>query len=236
MKTMSDNQDNSTQMYRKLIRFFLEREIANFHKFLHMLEENLSIKRQEISDSLNLVYANLDGADKDYERHKELANMMVEADQMKDFINLFRQSFLTSLYSFMELWLARDCHLDSKQRDDSESYKATKGKGIEKVKNYLTTIKTSDFPFDSSQDWLWIKNFQLLRDCIIHRQGSLTGFSDFEIDATLARFVDREDGLSLYGINNEQIFIEHDFCLKALQTVHKFMIEILALKTETGYR
>ena len=233
---MSDNQDNSTQMYRKLIRFFLEREIANFHKFLHMLEENLSIKRQEISDSLNLAYANLKSPDKDYERHKELANMMVEADQMKDFINLFRQSFLTSLYSFMELWLARDCHLDSKQRDDSESYKATKGKGIEKVKNYLTTIKTSDFPFDSSQDWLWIKNFQLLRDCIIHRQGSLTGFSDFEIDATLARFVDREDGLSLYGINNEQIFIEHDFCLKALQTVHKFMIEILALKTETGYR
>lgn len=229
---MSEDQDNSTQMYRELIRFFLDRETANFHKFLNTLDESLSTKRQELSDSMNLAYINLKGGDKVDERHKELMNMMGEADQLKGFINLFRQSFLTSLYSFMELWLMRDCHLDSKQRDNGESYKAAKGKGIEKAKNYFSIIKASDYPFGSSQDWLWIRNFQLLRDCIIHRQGSLTGFSDFEIDSILAKFVASEDGLSLYGINNEQVFIEREFCLKALKTVHRFMIEILALKTE----
>jgi hypothetical protein len=217
---MSDNQDNSIQMYRKLIRFFLEREIANFHKFLHMLDESMSMKRQELADSMNLASINLKGAGRDDERHKELINMMGEADQLKGFINLFRQSFLTSLYSFMELWLIRDCHLDSKNRDDGKSYEATSGKGIQKVKNYFINIKASNYPFGTSQDWLWIKNFQLLRDCVIHRQGSLTGFSDFRVNSTLAKFVESEHGLTLYGINNEQIFIEREFCLKALQTVH----------------
>ena len=231
---MSDNQDNPTQTYRKLIRFFLEREIANFHKFLHVLDEILSMKRQELAESMNLASINLKGADKDDERHKEFMNMMGEADQLKGFINLFRQSFLTSLYSFMELWLMRDCHLDSKNRDDGRSYEATSGKGIEKAKNYFTNTKASDYPFGSSQDWLWIRNFQLLRDCVIHRQGSLTGFSDFQVNSTLAKFVQSEHGLSLYGINNEQIFIEREFCLKALQTVHRFMIEVLDLKTKTG--
>ncbi len=92
----------------------------------------------------------------------------------------------------------------------------------------------SDFPFGSSQDWQWIKNLQLLRDCIIHRQGSLTGFSDFDIDSTLANFVHGEKDLSLFGIDNQQIFIEFEFCLKALQIVHRFMIKLLALETNTG--
>lgn len=110
-----------------------------------------------------------------------------------------------------------------------KSYKTTKGKGIEKVKEYFSGVMESEYPFGSSQDWLWITNFQLLRDCVIHRQGSLTGFSDFEIDLTLAKFVNRENGLSLFGVDNNQVFIEYEFCLKALQTVHRFMLALLAL-------
>jgi len=226
---MSDNQDNSAQMYKKLIRFFLEREIASFYEFLKTLDEGLSIRRQELSANIDIASSKLDGIDKNDERRKELINLMVEAEQVKGFTNLLRQSFLTSLYSFMELWLVRECHLDSKRRDGGESYKSTKGKGIEKVKKYFSSIMASDYPFGSSQDWLWIKYFQLLRDCIIHRQGSLTGFSDFEIDSTLVKFIDRENGLSLFGIDNKQVFIEYEFCLKALQTVHRFMLALFAL-------
>jgi hypothetical protein len=226
---MPDNQDNSAQIYRKLMRFFLEREIANFHEFLNTLDEGLSVRRQELSTSIGIADSNLDGIDTNDERRKELIDLKVEAEQVKGFTNLLRQSFLTSLYSFMELWLIRACHLDSKRRDGGESYKNTKGKGIKKVERYFSGVMESDYPFGSSQDWLWITNFQLLRDCVIHRQGSLTGFSDFEIDSTLAKFVDRENGLSLLGVDNSQVFIEYEFCLEALQTVHRFMLALLAL-------
>lgn len=226
---MPGNQDNSAQIYKNLMRFFLEREIANFNEFLNTLDEELSIRRQELSTSIDVADSNLDGIDKNDERRNELINLKVEADRVKGFTNLLRQSFLTSLYSFMELWLIRKCHLDSKRRDGGESYRTIKGKGIEKVKKYFFDVMESDYPFGSSQDWLWITNFQLLRDCVIHRQGSLTGFSDFEIDSTLAKFVSRENGLSLFGVDNNQVFIEYEFCLKALQTVHRFMLALLAL-------
>ena len=226
---MSERQDNSVQIYKKLTRFFLEREIANFYEFLKTLDEGLEIRRQELVKSIDTVDSDLKNVEKDDERREELINLKVEAEQVKGFTNLLRQSFLTSLYSFMELWLMRECHLDSKRRDGGQSYKATKGKGIEKAKRYFASVMKSDYLFGSSQDWIWITNFQLLRDCIIHRQGSLTGFSDFDVDTTLAKFVRDEQGLSLFGTDNQQAFIEYEFCLKALQTVHRFMIEVLSL-------
>jgi hypothetical protein len=129
----------------------------------------------------------------------------------------------------MELWLIRESYIDSKHRDGGASYRSTEGVGIRKVKRYFVRVMGSNFPFETSQDWRWITNFQLLRDCIIHRQGSLTGLSDFEVDSTLAKFVNDETGLSLFGVNESQVFVEREFCLKALQTVQRFMLEILAL-------
>ncbi len=184
---MLDNQENPVQIYKKLTRFFLEREIVNFYEFLKTLDEGLNIRRQELS--VSIADGNLDDVDENDERRKEFINLKVEAEQVKGFTNLLRQSFLISLYTFMELWLMRECHLDSKRKDGGKSYNSTKGKGIEKAKKYFSSIMESDYPFGSSQDWLWITNFQLLRDCIIHRQGSLTGFSDFEVDPTLAKFI-----------------------------------------------
>jgi hypothetical protein len=226
---MTDIQDNSAQIYKKLKRFFLEREIANFYEYLNTLGEGLDIGVREVLKKIEIADKDLNELDRNDERRKELINLKVEAEQVKGFTNLLRQSFLTSLYSFMELWLIRECHLDSKRRDGGESYKTTKGRGLEKVKRYFSRILESDYSFGSSKDWLWVKNFQLLRDCIVHRQGSLTGFSDFEVNSTLAQFVDRENGLSLFGVDNNQVFIEYEFCLKALQTIRRFMLELLSL-------
>lgn len=231
---MSELQDKSAPIYKTLMRFSLEREIANFYEFLKSLDDGLDVRRQELSKNIDVADSDWQTIKNDDERRKALINLKVEAEQVKGFTNLLRQSFLTSLYSFMELWVMRECHLDSKRKDGGQSYNSTKGKGIEKAKKYFVAVMKSNYPFGTSQDWLWIKNFQLLRDCIIHRQGSLTGFSDFEIDSTLAKFVQDEKGLSLFGTDNKQIFVEFEFCLKSLQTVHRFMIKVLALESETG--
>ncbi len=225
---MTDVKDNSAQIYKKLKRFFLEREIANFYEYLNTLDEGLNIKVQDVLKRIEVADKDLNELDRNDERRNELVNLKVEAEQIKGFTNLLQQSFLTSLYSFMELWLIRECYLDSKRRDGGESYKTTKGKGLEKVKRYFSKILESDYSFGSSQDWLWVKKFQLLRDCIVHRQGSLTGFSGFEVNSTLAQFVDSENALSLFGVDNNQVFIEYEFCLKALQTIHRFMLELLS--------
>ena len=218
-------------MKNTVLRIFLDREIANFYLYLNILDEELSLKSEEVSTSIDGTYKELNEISLNEERNKELISLMVEADRVKEFTNLMRQSFLTSLYSFMELWLVRACYIDSKLRDGGVSYESInkKKKGIKKAKEYFSRIMKSNYPFDSSQDRDWITNFQLLRDCIIHRQGSLTGHSDFEIDPILAKFVTTENGLSLFEVENRQIFVEYEFCVKALKIVHKFMVELLSL-------
>lgn len=168
------------------MRFFLEREIASLYEFLKTLDEGLDVRRQKIICSIDVMDMELKNVKNDDGSRKELINLKIEAERVESFTNLLRQSFLTSLYSFMELWLMRECHLHSKRNDGGQSYRSTKGKGIEKAKRYFKNVMRSDYPFGSSQDWIWITNFQLLRDCIIHRQGSLTGFSDFDVDSSLA--------------------------------------------------
>jgi hypothetical protein len=213
-------------MHNELMSFFLTREVVNFYKFLNTLDEILSSREKELI--VSLADSRLAAPYHDEERRNEMIELRVEAERAKGFTNLFRQSFLTSLYSFMELWLMRQCHLDSKRRDRGESYKAIKReKGIQKARKYMSSVMGSKYPFDSSQDWIWITNFQLLRDCIVHRQGSLTGFSNFEVDPTLSSFVNNQSDLSLFGATNNQIFIEQKFCLTALQTVHRFMLDVL---------
>ena len=230
---MTTHPDNYGQIYNQLMRFFLEREIANFYEFLKSLDEGLGTRQLELSKNIEFSENDLNIINND-EHRKELINLKVEAEQVKSFTNLLRQSFLTSLYSFMELWFLRDCYLDSKHRDGGQSYNSIKGKGIDKAKIYFAKVKKSNYPFGTSQDWQWIKYFQLLRDCIVHRQGSLTGFSDFEVDPNLEKFVHDDQGLNLFGINNNQIFIEFEFCQKSLEIVHRFMIKVLAIETETN--
>ncbi len=43
-----------------------------------------------------------------------------EGLQIKHYENLFRSSFLVSLYSFLELWLKRECYNQSKLRAESK--------------------------------------------------------------------------------------------------------------------
>jgi len=216
------------------MRFFLEREVANFYSYLSTLEDALNTKRREVSMNINFADSKCVNSDPGDQNRKELLNLKVEAEQLEGFSNLLRQSYLVSLYSFMELWLIRECHIDSKHRDGGKSYKSIKEKGIEKAKKYFADVMRNDFPFGTSQDWLWITNFRLLRDCIVHRHGSLTGFSDFEADPILNAFVQNESGLSLFGVDNNQVLVEYEFCLKALKTVHRFMLDIFSLSTDAG--
>ena len=122
------------------MRIFFDREIANFYIYLNILEKELSIKRQEISTKINVTDNDLNEIASDDENRREWINLKVEAEQIKGFTNLLRQSFLTSLYSFMELWLVLECHLDSERRDGGKSYKSIKGIGIGKVKKYFLEL------------------------------------------------------------------------------------------------
>lgn len=226
-KYKSDKKDKSIQTHKIMYPVFLKLEFDRFDEYLNILDKELNRRSQKLSTKIDGADEYLNRVGNSVEARNELINLKVEDERVISFSNLLRQSFLTSLYSFMELWLIRECYVDSKSRCDGEYNKLGRNKGIKEAKEYFFKVMKSDYPFGSSTDWLWITKFKLLRDCIVHRQGSLTGFSDYPVDNTLAKFVDDEVTLSLFGINDNQIFIEHDFCLKALQIVQRFMVDLL---------
>jgi hypothetical protein len=225
---MPDTQDNSIQNYKIMYPFALASEIAFFYEYLNTLDKNFEHKKRKLSVMIDVTDTNLNELGSNTERLNELEN---QDESIKEFTNLLRQSFLTSLYSFMELWLLRDCYHHSKLRDDGKSFDSIKDKGdkgIDQAKQYFTKIMKVDYSFDGNQDWIWIKNLQKLRHCIIHRQGSLTGFSDREANPALVQFINNENDLSLFGVNDNQVFIEYKFCLKALVIIHRVMSKLLA--------
>ena len=212
-------------MYRQLKKFFLEREIAQYYSYLNSLGQYLASQSE-------LPQTEFDGEQiqslaLDDEFRDDIIGMQVRNAQNADFANRTMQSFLVNLFSFMELWLTRECYLDSSRRDNGSSWQNTRGHGIKRAQKYYSTVLASAYPFASSSEWEWLTKLQLLRNCIVHRNGSLTGFSRLPIDKNLAKFVGEEEGLSLSGVDGAQIFINKEFCEKAIQNVHKFLVELM---------
>lgn len=67
---MTDVQDNSAQIHKKLKRFFLEGEIANFYEYLNTLDEGLNIKEQEVLKRIEVADKDLNELDRNDERRK----------------------------------------------------------------------------------------------------------------------------------------------------------------------
>ena len=223
----SDHIMDAQEQHLTLKRFFLEREIANFSHYLVIMEKSLDEQLQSAQDELQFAKNSIRDIENTNAHKSELKDLLFLSEKFKGFTNLMRQSFIVSLFSFLELWLMRDCHNDSKRHDGGEAYRKIRESGIAKAKEYFSKVMKSTFSFGESDEWAWIQKLKLLRDCIVHRQGSLTGLSDFSVDKNLEVFVHSEDGLEKYGPGNNEIFIKREFCSKSLDQVIKLMIELL---------
>jgi len=217
---------NLEEMYLRLKRIFLDYEIANFYRYLEAMEESLRDRLRETSVEIQRAKAEIQELGESAEHRAELVELLAESSRVEGIVNLMRQSFFVSLYAFLELWLRRECRVEGRRRENVKlSLSDLRGRGIEQAKTYFTKVLESEFPF-ASEEWNKIKKYQWLRDCIVHRQGSLTGLSDYVIKSELKKFVEAENGLCLCGPGS-QILIEHDFCVEALQTIRSFLALLL---------
>jgi hypothetical protein len=141
-----------------------------------------------------------------------------------DFLNQVRQSFLVTLISQAELWLIRNCRAEAKLRgiDWQHNWRCNP---FEEAKNFYRKELGDPFEFGEHKEWDKVKGYYRVRNCIVHRHGSLTGFSDQLIDRRLEKFIDQEAGLSVQGTGKE-IHIEYVFCQEALKTVYKLLYDM----------
>lgn len=218
---------NSEEMYLRMKKFFLDHEVANFYRYLESMESNLDSMAQQTSIEVQNIKQEIRESGESVERRKELLELLGETSRIEGFANLMRQSFFVSLYAFLELWLLRECRIEGKRREDVKlSLSDLRGTGIEKGKVYLSKVLGLQFSFGTSSEWEKIKKYKLLRNCIVHRQGSLTGLSNLEVNRSLEQFVKDEEGLSLHSTGS-QVVVKHEFCAEAMLVIHKFLTQIL---------
>jgi len=224
---MSNNPDDQ---FQKIYLIFYKNQLASLNDFLQIMQSTLDDRVNNIDIDLDSI-KNEEGFKENLDAFShEILNKEGEVLEIREHENLLRKTFIVSLYSFMELWLLRDCRHKLKLRKDLKlSLSDLSGKGLEKAKTCYSKVLGIDYSFGDSKDWYFITQLKAMRNCIVHRQGSLTGLSDLPITGEakkLKTFVQIEKHLRFYG-PGEQIFIESDFCLKSLVIIDRFMMSLL---------
>lgn len=188
-------------LHTKTKLVFLRYSFARLATYLEVLEEPLIERLEEYTDT------ELSGA--------------TDYPQTVGFLNQVRQSFIVTLMSQIELWLIRDCRVEAKRRGIRWRYDR-RCSPFDNAKHFYRDELGDPFEFGKHEEWEKTLKCYEVRNCIVHRHGSLTGLSDQPIDGSLRNFIDREAGLSVQGVGKE-IYIEPEFCRGALMTAHKLL-------------
>ena len=135
------------------------------------------------------------------------------------FPNILRKSLFLAVYTLAEAELVHVCRSLKEQKNLllslSDIY-ARGGNIIEKVKKYLQGLAGISFP--DTSEWREMDDYRKLRNCIVHRQGSLTskGADKYLRDTYIPHqpYLSTQDGL--YG---DEVFFHKGFCEKVVETV-----------------
>lgn len=113
---------------------------------------------------------------------------------LKDvFPNILRTSFFVKCYSILETELNNVCKLLQKQNGYRLSVSDLKGNGIERAQLYCKKVVCIDFP-DKSKAWQEIKNYNILRNIIVHREGLVSGYQDKYLDK-INKYIKKTPGI-----------------------------------------
>ena len=138
------------------------------------------------------------------------------------FPNILRSSLLIAVYSFFETSLVNLCKELNNTKKYSVRYNSIAGKGIEKVKLYLTEVVEIDFP-SGSIEWSKINDYRLIRNCFAHGQGKVT-----DDNRSLISAIKRLDSVRVTGdvIFGRYIELEKEFINNFIEVIELFWSKI----------
>ena len=155
----------------------------------------------------------------------EAIEALNKIEDIEIFQDALRDSLFINLFTLIESELKRVCILQREKRSDislSLSDIADKSE-IDRCKKYLLKVLKSEFSF-SNKEWSNIKNYQILRNCIIHHNGNISNL-DKKRKEELIKFINDNSNLSLY---KDFVFIERGFIEEVIKTIEDFFSNLLS--------
>jgi hypothetical protein len=132
----------------------------------------------------------------------------------RDFPSKIRYSFVVLLYIVLETRLRAVCDEISKRRSLELRESDLKGASIERAKAFLEKVAT--LPSGDRMAWQWLRDFQKVRDCIVHTNGRIERSRDKD---RLNHLCNENMGLSSEA---GSLMIERHYCTKMIEITKSY--------------
>lgn len=144
--------------------------------------------------------------------------MFFEDRYERDFPSKIRYSFIVLLHIVLEERLSATCKEIVKRKGLAVAEKYSKGAALERAKTFLIEVAAINF---DKQGWQELKDFQMIRNCIVHTNGRIEESRDKKRISDLCK---RGKGIS---DTDGFLRIEKTFCDRTLQSMSVFFKNLL---------
>lgn len=194
-------------------RWETEFALSNLKDYLEMAESQFEVVRE-----MERTRADSDPpshlSEEDYlewQAEWQAEILFIEERYECDFPSKIRYSFVVLLHIVLEDRLRAACDEIFRRRNLEIREKDLKGSLIERAKAFLD--KVAKVSIKNQQAWQGLKDFQMIRDCIVHANGQIELSRDKKRINELCK-----KGLGLSNVESS-LMIEKGYCINALETI-----------------
>jgi len=193
-------------------RYGLEEYLENIEKFLKGKKSKLRRQYLKWDDRIKQLPPDKQEFYKQY--------WLEEFNQYSiEFPRILRNSFLVTAISLLEFELAIICKKLKEQQQIPISWRELKGDTLEQAKRFCNVAGLNIA--SDNENWQNIQNVYLVRNCIVHNNGSIKGSKD---ERKLIKFAQQERIIS-QG-EDKEIDLTKQFCKEVIALTEDFTSEV----------
>jgi len=194
-------------------------EIEKLHRFLNLLEPQILKSRQDWEKKMKRQAQQIQDPQ---ERDEFLVFSSEEYWEFEEYERILRNSFLVTLYAFLEARLGWFCSTMQKRRKLPISWRDIRGEDtLDRARKYLERLGGLDFPVNS-KEWQSIRRYEKLRHYIVHRAGRIG-----KDDKDTWRFAQKKQLVTEDRyIDEELMLLTPAFCSEMLDDMKRFLSQL----------
>jgi hypothetical protein len=195
---------------------FTIHEIERLRRFLDTLEPQIQKSREEWEDKIKQQASQI----QDPEARDEFLDFSSdEYWEFEEYERILRNSFLVTVYAFLEARLGWFCMTTQKRLKLPISWTDLRGEDtLDRARLYLAKLSGLRFPTNSIE-WQNIRRYEKLRHFIVHRAGRIR-----KDDEDTWRFAQNKRLVTADGsLNDDLILLPSAFCEEVLKDIESFL-------------
>jgi len=198
----------------KWFEIMINIDLDNLKEYANTLEDLLEQKERSFSIQIEQEAHTFteDQREEFYEFHADTHWQIAEV-----FPDILRKSLFTTCYSYLEDSLNRYGDYLYKHNTYKLTLSDLKHDGIVRAQVYLKKVVGINFP-DQTPTWMDIKQYNLIRNFIIHNNGKIKG--DPNKLEPIMKFIDDHPSITLK--DRERIVLSKEFSLEFIKTMGVF--------------